>query len=71
MSTMCTEKLKHELHCFVIFTLPMIKFGHTQMRMPKIGVPVLKTTCINPWEFTIIKDKKFSFVNITNRKISV
>ena len=25
-----------------------IKFGHTHIRVPKIGIPMSKTACINP-----------------------
>ena len=37
------------LHFFVLFTLPMIKFGHTQMSVTKISIPMSKTGCINHW----------------------
>ena len=26
-----------------------IKFGNDQINVSKIGIPILKTTCINPW----------------------
>ena len=33
----------------VVFSvLIKIKFGHAQMSVPKIGIPMLKTACINP-----------------------
>ena len=31
---------------FVVFALPMIEFGHDQISVPKIGIPMLKMTCI-------------------------
>ena len=27
-----------------------IKFAHVQISVPKIGMSILKTACINPWE---------------------
>ena len=41
----------------VVLALPKIKFGHAQISVPKIGIPMSKTTCINPcmWKlFAII-----------------
>ena len=34
----------------VVLVSLKIKFGHTQISVPKIGKPMLKTACINPWE---------------------
>ena len=40
---------KLELHITVdFFVLIKIKFGHTQISVPKIGIPMSKTACINP-----------------------
>ena len=35
----------------VVSVLLKIKFGHTQISVPKIGIPMLKTACINPCIF--------------------
>ena len=40
------EKL--ELHLMVVSVLLKIKFGHAQISVPKIGIPMSKTACINP-----------------------
>ena len=32
----------------MVLVLLKIKFGHAQISVPKIGIPVLKTACINP-----------------------
>ena len=32
----------------VVSILLKIKFGHTQISVPKIGIPMSKTGCINP-----------------------
>ena len=32
----------------VALVLVKIKFGHAQINVPKIGIPMLKTACINP-----------------------
>ena len=33
----------------VVSVLLKIKFGHAQISVPKIGKPMLKIACINPW----------------------
>ena len=33
----------------VVSVLLKIKFGHAQISVPKIGIPITKTACINPW----------------------
>ena len=38
------------LHFFVVFTLHVIEFGHTQINVTKVGIPMLKVACINPWK---------------------
>ena len=32
----------------VVSVLLKIEFGHTQISVPKIGIPMLKTACVNP-----------------------
>ena len=41
-----TEKL--ELRLTVVSILLKIRFGHSQISVPKIGIPMSKTACINP-----------------------
>ena len=41
---------KPELRLMVLSVLRKIKFGHAQISVPKIGIPMSKTACINPWE---------------------
>ena len=38
---------KLELCLMLVSVLLKIKFGHTQISVPKIGIPMLKTACIN------------------------
>ena len=33
----------------VVSVLLKIKFGHAQISVPKIGIPMSKTACINPF----------------------
>ena len=33
----------------VVSVLLKIKFGHAQISVPKIGIPITKTAYINPW----------------------
>ena len=33
----------------LVSVLLKIKFGHAQIRVPKIGILMLKTACINLW----------------------
>ena len=40
---------KLELRLMVVSVLLKIKFGHAQISVPKIGIPMSETTCINPW----------------------
>ena len=40
---------KQELSLLVVSILLMIEFGHTQIIVPKISIPMSKTICINPW----------------------
>ena len=39
---------KLELRLTIVPVLLEIKFGHAQISVPKIGIPMLKTACINP-----------------------
>ena len=41
---------KMKLRLVIVSVLLKIKFRHTQIIVPKIGVPMLKTACINPWK---------------------
>ena len=41
--------LKSNYIFFVVFTLPVFELGHVQIRVPKIGIPMLQKACINPW----------------------
>ena len=43
------QKDQNVLHFSVVLTLPMIEFGPAQISVPKIGIPISKTACINPW----------------------
>ena len=47
----CSKKM--ELRLIVVSVLLKIKFGHAQISVSKIGIPMSKTTCINPWNFLI------------------
>ena len=40
---------KLELCSTVVSILLKISFGHAQISVPKIGVLMSKTVCINPW----------------------
>ena len=40
---------KLELCLMAVLVLLKIKFRHAQISVPKIGILMLKTTCINPW----------------------
>ena len=46
---MWPKRLECVLHFFVVFTLPVIEFGHTQISAPKLGIPMSKTACMKPW----------------------
>ena len=35
----------------VVSILVKIRFGYTQIIVSKIGIPMLKTVCINPWVY--------------------
>ena len=48
------------MHYFVAFTLTMIEFGQAQISVPKTGIPMSKTACINPWRLCTAKCTKFS-----------
>ena len=39
---------KLELRLMVVSVLLEIKFGHAQISVPKIGIPMSKNACINP-----------------------
>ena len=39
---------KLELRLMIVSVLHEIKFGHAQISVPKIGIPMSKTACINP-----------------------
>ena len=47
---MWPQGLKLMLHFFVVVTLHVIEFGHTQINVTKVGIPMLKVACINPWK---------------------
>ena len=40
---------KPELRLMVVLVSLKIKFGHAEISVPKMGKPMLKTACINPW----------------------
>ena len=42
------DKKKLELRLMVVLVLLKMKFGHAQISVPKIGIPMSKTACINP-----------------------
>ena len=42
------DKKKLELRLLVILIVIKVKYGHDQVSMPKVGIPVLKTPYINP-----------------------
>ena len=44
-----TKKL--EMCLTAVSVLLKITFGHTQISLPKIGIPMLKTACISPCPF--------------------
>ena len=52
----CLFDKKLELRCVVSFLLE-IKFGYAQISVPKIGMPMSKTTCINLWGVMLNLDK--------------
>ena len=41
---------KLELRLMLVSVLLKIKFGHTQISVPKIGILMSETACINPWQ---------------------
>ena len=45
---------KLELHLLVDRILFKIELGHIQISVPKIGTPMLKTACINPWMLRLL-----------------
>ena len=40
---------KLELRLLIVIILFKIEFGHAQISVPKIGKPIPKIACINPW----------------------
>ena len=49
-----TDMLKKlELRLLVVIILFKMKFGHTQISVPKIGKPIRKIACVNPCMYTI------------------
>ena len=40
------------------FTVFKFKFWHTQVSVLKIGIPMSKTACINPWFLNFIEEHK-------------
>ena len=40
---------KLEMHLMVVTIFLKIKFRHAQISVPKIGIPMSETACINPW----------------------
>ena len=53
--TVIIKKLK--LCLLVVLILVKIKYGHPEISVPTIGVPISKTASIKPWVFS----KSFSF----------
>ena len=45
---------KLALHLLVDIILFKIELGHIQISVPKIGTPMLKTACINPWMLRLL-----------------
>ena len=45
------DKKKVELRLLVFIILFKTAFGRAQISAPKIGKPMLKTGCINPWQY--------------------
>ena len=61
-----------ELHLMIVSNVVKIKFGRTQISVPKIGIPMCKTACCQPllsleivgervsgtadWDFTLASD---------------
>ena len=50
-----TEKLKHVLRFSGVLALRMIGFGHPQISMPKIGIPMSKMVCINSCQISLFR----------------
>ena len=49
MFTLIADLIKKlELRLMIVSVLHEIKFGHAQISVPKIGIPMSKTACINP-----------------------
>ena len=40
---------KLEMRLMVVSVFLKIKFRHAQISVPKIGIPMSKSACINPW----------------------
>ena len=51
----------------VVSVLLEIKFRHAQINVPKIGIPMLKTACINPCQYT--KKNQNSFAQIIGQSL--
>ena len=51
---------KLELHSMIVSVLLEIKFGHAQISVPKIGLPMSKAACINPCKFLFFHQMNFS-----------
>ena len=47
----------------VVSDLLKIESGHTQISGPKIGIPMSKTACINPWNITRKLQEKYNEIN--------
>ena len=68
-NTKCNTRSIYQIKyvtCAKVLQDPKIKFGHTQISGPKIGILMLKTACINPCEFLLME---FQASQIYNEKI--
>ena len=77
--------MERVLHFFVVFTLPMIKFGHAQISVPKTDIPMLKTACINPcylqkkdhlnkenyWPVSLLSHMSMVFERLLHKQIEI
>ena len=58
---------KLDLLLMVVSVLLKMKFGHTQISVPKIGIPMLKLGCINPCYCMLLK----LFTRYVNKELSL
>ena len=50
---------KLELRLMAVLVLLKIESGHAQISVPKIGIRMTKTTCINPWVYLLLTLNRF------------